>query len=36
MTTDQDRIARLERRFDALEERLNDVLTALANVWGVS
>jgi hypothetical protein len=34
MSTDADRIARLERRFDALEERLNDVLSALASVWG--
>jgi hypothetical protein len=33
MTTPEDRLARLEKRVDALEERFNDALESLADRW---
>ena len=34
MHTDQERLAKIERRLEALEERFADVLAALANAVG--
>jgi hypothetical protein len=34
MHSDQDRLAKIERRLEALEERFADVLAALANAVG--